>query len=62
MYLVYDTETTGPPNETKPFDHICQPHIVQLAAQLYDAMIDVQACARVYRYLNSMEKKDARDR
>lgn len=36
MILVFDTETTGFVDERMPPDHECQPHIVQLAAQLCD--------------------------
>jgi DNA polymerase-3 subunit epsilon len=36
MILFFDTETTGFVDERMPFDHECQPHLVQLAAQLCD--------------------------
>jgi DNA polymerase III epsilon subunit-like protein len=35
--LVFDTETTGLPDFSKPADDPCQPRMIQLAAQLYDA-------------------------
>lgn len=37
MYLVFDTETTGLPIWKEPSDHPDQPHIVDLAASLFDA-------------------------
>ena len=36
MILFFDTETTGFVDERMPLDHECQPHIVQIAAQLCD--------------------------
>lgn len=36
MFLVFDTETTGFPARGKPWSDPAQPHIVQLAAFLYD--------------------------
>lgn len=36
MLLFFDTETTGKADFKKPFDHPCQPRLVQLAARLYD--------------------------
>lgn len=34
MILFFDTETTGKASFKRPFDHPCQPHIVQLGALL----------------------------
>lgn len=34
LVLVFDTETTGIPNFSSPSDHVDQPHIVSLAAEL----------------------------
>lgn len=36
MFLVFDTETTGLPIWKEPSDHPDQPHIVDLAASLFD--------------------------
>ncbi len=36
MRLVFDTETTGLPNNREPPDHPSQPHLVQLCALLLD--------------------------
>lgn len=38
MYLVFDTETTGLPLWNDPSDDPRQPHIVDLACSLYDAV------------------------
>lgn len=37
MFLFFDTETTGLPNYQRPLNNPLQPHLVQLAAVLYDA-------------------------
>lgn len=38
MYLVFDTETTGIPEFSKPSDDPGQPHVVDIACSLYDGI------------------------
>lgn len=43
MYLVFDTETTGKADFTRPPEDPCQPRLVQLGAQLLDSDFHVRA-------------------
>lgn len=43
MYLVFDTETTGLADFSRPPEDPCQPRLVQLGAQLLDADLVVRA-------------------
>ena len=43
MTLIFDTETTGKADFKKPANDPCQPHLVQLAAQLLDDDLEVMA-------------------
>lgn len=58
--IVMDTETSGLPIYNEPSEGASQPHIVELAALLYEgadlidrAMVDAQACAEVYFAINA---------
>lgn len=43
MIIVFDTETTGKADFNRPIQDPCQPHIVQLGAQLLDDAFHVRA-------------------
>lgn len=51
--LIYDTETTGLPDWSKPSEDPCQPRIVQLCAEVFD-----DETGKTFAYLNTIIKPD----
>lgn len=47
MILFFDVETTGLPDNRMPPDHVCQPHLVQLAMLLTEDDGTARACVNV---------------